>query len=59
MTIRIASAPGSFGVFEVTAGRDDRPAGHLLAKTMAELGYVGSELGPPGYFGDGGCSGAS
>jgi inosose dehydratase len=53
MTPRIASAPVSFGVFELTAGRDDLPAGPLLAKTMAELGYVGSELGPPGYFGDG------
>jgi inosose dehydratase len=53
MSIRIASAPVSFGVFELTAGRDDLPAGPVLAKTMAELGYVGSELGPPGYFGDG------
>jgi inosose dehydratase len=53
MSIRIASAPVSFGVFELTAGRDDLPAGPVLARTMAELGYVGSELGPPGYFGDG------
>jgi inosose dehydratase len=53
MTIRVASAPVSFGVFELTAGRDDLPAGALLAKTMAELGYVGSELGPPGYYGNG------
>jgi inosose dehydratase len=53
MSIRIASAPVSFGVFELTAGRDDLPAGPVLAHTMAELGYVGSELGPPGYFGDG------
>jgi inosose dehydratase len=53
MTPRIASAPVSFGVFELTAGRDDLPAGSVLAKTMAGLGYIGSELGPPGYFGDG------
>jgi inosose dehydratase len=53
MTIHIASAPVSFGVFELTAGRVDLPAGPVLAHTMAELGYVGSELGPPGYFGDG------
>jgi inosose dehydratase len=53
MTIHLASAPVSFGVFELTAGRDDLPAGPLLAKTIAELGYSGSELGPPGYFGDG------
>jgi inosose dehydratase len=53
LTPRIASAPVSFGVFELTAGRDDLPAGSVLADTMAELGYAGSELGPPGYFGDG------
>jgi inosose dehydratase len=53
MTPPIASAPVSFGVFELTAGRDDLPAGPLLARTMSELGYAGSELGPPGYFGDG------
>jgi inosose dehydratase len=53
VTPRIASAPVSFGVFELTAGRDDLPAGSVLAATMAELGYAGSELGPPGYFGDG------
>jgi inosose dehydratase len=53
MTPRIASAPVSFGVFELTAGRDDLPSGAVLAETMADLGYIGSELGPPGYFGDG------
>jgi inosose dehydratase len=53
MSIRVASAPVSFGVFELTAGRDDLPAGAVLARTIAELGYVGSELGPPGYFGVG------
>jgi inosose dehydratase len=53
MNPRIASAPVSFGVFELTAGRTDLPSGAVLAETMADLGYVGSELGPPGYFGDG------
>ena len=57
MTPRIASAPVSFGVFELTAGRDDLPAGSVLAATMADLGYAGSELGPPGYFGDGAAVG--
>ena len=31
VTPRIASAPVSFGVFELTAGRDDLPAGSVLA----------------------------
>jgi inosose dehydratase len=53
LTPRVASAPVSFGVFELTAGRDDLPSGAVLAQTMAALGYAGSELGPPGYFGDG------
>jgi inosose dehydratase len=53
VTPRIAGAPVSFGVFELTAGRTDLPSGQLLAHTMAELGFEGSELGPPGYFGTG------
>jgi inosose dehydratase len=53
MTIHLASAPVSFGVFELTTGNDDLPAGPVLAHTIAGLGYSGSELGPPGYFGDG------
>jgi inosose dehydratase len=53
VTPRIAGAPVSFGVFELTAGRTDLPAGPVLARTMAELDFEGSELGPPGYFGDG------
>ena len=53
MTIRIASAPVSFGVFEMTVGRPNLPDGAELARTIAEAGYVGTELGPPGYFGQG------
>lgn len=49
---RIASAPVSYGVF---GGADTsqlavQPAELLAA--MAAAGYTGSELGPPGFFGD-------
>lgn len=51
--IRIASAPASFGVFTATAGRPGFPDGAGLAGIIAETGYAGTELGPPGYFGEG------
>jgi inosose dehydratase len=50
---RVASAPVSYGVFEITIGRPNLPAGAELAGVIAEAGYAGTELGPPGYFGDG------
>jgi inosose dehydratase len=55
MTVRIAAAPCSYGVFEITVdGRPDLPTGEALASEMAGAGYEGTELGPPGFFGDGG-----
>ena len=53
MTIRIANAPVSFGVFEMTTDRPDLPGGAELARVIAEAGYAGTELGPPSYFGEG------
>jgi inosose dehydratase len=53
VTIRIATAPVSFGVFEMTVDRPNLPTGPELARTMAETGYAGTELGPPSYFGEG------
>src|SRR5512133_956221 len=53
MPIRVASAPCSYGVFEITADRPGLPDGEELARVMAETGFVGTELGPPGYFGQG------
>ena len=48
--MRIGNAPVSYGVYgDVAGGAAASPAG-LLA-TMAEAGYAGSELGPPGFFG--------
>ena len=48
--MRVASAPVTWGVWEKTAGRDDLVPPALLLETMRGLGYVATELGPPGYF---------
>ena len=55
MSVRVANAPLSYGAFEVTVGRYPNVPGpdELLAE-MAAAGYDGTELGPPGYLGEGG-----
>ena len=53
MTPRVAASPCSYGVFEFTVGRPGLPDGPALAEAMADGGYAGSELGPPGYLGEG------
>lgn len=51
-TIRIAAAPVSWGVFEQT-GDDPRQLGpEQMLDQMAQAGYAGTELGPPGFFGE-------
>jgi inosose dehydratase len=50
---RVAAAPVSYGVFEITVGRPGLPDGPALVEAMADAGYAGSEFGPPGYFGRG------
>lgn len=53
MTVRIASAPASFGVYGMIVGQPNLPGAADLAATIADAGYAGTELGPPGFFGDG------
>ncbi len=53
MTLRLASAPCTWGVWERTVDRDDLIPPGLILETVRELGYTGIELGPPGYLGDG------
>jgi inosose dehydratase len=51
---RVASAPLSYGAFEITVGTDfvvPEPGAVLAA--MSDAGYAGTELGPPGYLGTG------
>ena len=50
--MRIASAPVSFGIFELTADDSGLPDAIAVLDAIAETGYTGTELGPPGYFGD-------
>jgi inosose dehydratase len=50
--MRVASAPVSFGIFELTTGDDSLPAPAAVLDAIAAGGYEGTELGPPGYFGD-------
>jgi len=51
--MRVASAPVSFGVFEMTAGDTGLPDAIAVLDAIADTGHEGTELGPPGYFGDG------
>ena len=52
--MRVANAPLSYGAFEVTVGiYPNVPGPDELLAEMAGAGYVGTELGPPGYLGEG------
>jgi inosose dehydratase len=50
--MRVASAPVSFGIFELTTEDEGLPDPVAVLDAMADTGYEGTELGPPGYFGD-------
>jgi inosose dehydratase len=50
--IRLANAPVSFGVFELTADEALLPSPDEVLDAMVAAGYEGTELGPPGYLGD-------
>jgi inosose dehydratase len=49
-----ANAPLSYGAFEVTVGHGFLvPAAEEVLAAMRDAGYAGTELGPPGYLGEG------
>jgi inosose dehydratase len=50
--IRVASAPVSFGVFELTVGKPNLPGPEDLLDAVAGAGYEGIDLGPLGYLGN-------
>ncbi|MCL6549745.1 MAG: sugar phosphate isomerase/epimerase [Acidothermus cellulolyticus] len=52
VSIRVAAAPVSFGVFELTASGHGLPAAESVLDAVAECGYQGIDLGPAGYLGD-------
>ncbi|MQA78586.1 MAG: TIM barrel protein [Streptosporangiales bacterium] len=53
MSVRpsIGTAPVSFGIFGALTPDDLGRAPARVLEAMAEAGYTGSELGPPGFFG--------
>ncbi|MFL5967550.1 MAG: sugar phosphate isomerase/epimerase family protein [Gaiellaceae bacterium] len=52
-SLRVANAPCSYGAFEITVGvLPDVPPPETVLDAIAEAGYAGTELGPPGYLGD-------
>ena len=52
--MRVANAPLSYGAFEMTVGIfPNVPGPEELLREMAAAGYEGTELGPPGYLGEG------
>ena len=51
--MKIAGAPVSWGIWEVTIG-SSLPSPSQVLKDMADLGYAGTESGPPGYLGSAG-----
>jgi inosose dehydratase len=51
---RFANAPLSYGAFEVTVGHGYAvPSPEQVLAAIADAGYAGTELGPPGYLGKG------
>ncbi len=53
MSIRIANAPVSFGVFGLAAGPGLGLTADRLVAGLATAGYDGIDLGPPGWLGEG------
>ena len=52
--VRVANAPLSYGAFEMTVGTDfavPDPVDVLAA--IGDAGFAGTDLGPPGYLGEG------
>lgn len=53
-SISVGNAPLSYGAFEITVGASPNvPGPEELLRAMAAAGYAGTELGPPGYLGEG------
>lgn len=50
--LRVAGAPVSFGVDEVIRGDAWMPGPVDLLDWIVDIGYEGTELGPPGYLGN-------
>ncbi len=54
MTPKIANAPLSYGAFEMTVGTGFAvPDPERILEAIGAAGYEGTDLGPPGYLGEG------
>jgi inosose dehydratase len=54
MSVRVANAPLSYGAFEMTVGTDFAvPEPTAVLEAIGAAGYAGTDLGPPGYYGEG------
>jgi inosose dehydratase len=54
MTAHVANAPLSYGAFEMTVGTDFAvPDPGRILEAIGAAGYEGTDLGPPGYLGEG------
>jgi inosose dehydratase len=52
--VRVANAPLSYGAFEMTVGTSfPVPDPVSVLEAIAAAGYAGTDLGPPGYLGEG------
>ena len=52
--VRVANAPLSYGAFEMTVGTAFAvPDPQRVLEAIAGAGYAGTDLGPPGYLGEG------
>jgi inosose dehydratase len=50
MSVKIAAAPVSWGVWEMTIDRADLIPAETYLETIVDMGYTATETGPPGYF---------
>ena len=54
MSVRVANAPLSYGAFEMTVGTAfPVPDPEQVLAAIGNAGYAGTDLGPPGYYGEG------
>ena len=56
--MRIATAPVSWGIWEMTIDRPDLIPPELFLETIVDMGYAATETGPPGYFAPDGAAAA-
>jgi inosose dehydratase len=54
--IRIATAPVSWGIWEMTIDRPDLIGPETYLETIVDMGYSATETGPPGYFAPSGAA---